>query len=160
MKKKGLFYLLFSLLISACSSVKKTVKKPNKNLSSISNKVIKEAKSYQGVRYKYGGTTRNGMDCSGLIYVAFLENNISLPRVSRFMAKEGKQVAVSNIVKGDLLFFKTNKSKNQINHVGLVTSVLNNQIHFIHATTSKGVIISNLSERYWKNAFVKAKRVL
>lgn len=160
MKKKGLLYLLFSLFISACSSVKKTVKKPIKTNSSISSKIIKEAKSYQGVRYKYGGTTRKGMDCSGLVYVAFLENKVKLPRVSRFMAKEGKPISVSKITKGDLLFFKTNKSKNQINHVGLVTSVFKNKIEFIHSTTSKGVIISSLSERYWKNAFVLAKRVL
>ena len=100
------------------------------------------------------------MDCSGVIYVAFGEENFQLPRVSREMAKEGKKIALKKVAKGDLLFFKTRKSYKNINHVGLVVSNVNGQIRFIHSTTSKGVIVSLLSQKYWAKAFVKATRVL
>lgn len=160
MKKKSFFYALISLLISACSSVKKTVKKPLKANTTQVNRIIDNALNYKGVKYKYGGITNKGMDCSGLIYVAFSEEKVQLPRVSRNMAKKGKRISLDKVRKGDLLFFKTNKSSNQINHVGLVTSVNNGQIKFIHSTTSKGVIISSFSQQYWKNAFVKATKVL
>lgn len=130
---------------------------PNKNLAVA---VIENAQDYEGVRYKFGGTTRKGMDCSGLIYVSFKKENILLPRISRDMAKKGHSVRLSNVKEGDLLFFKTSKSKSTINHVGLVTESKNGSIEFIHATTSKGVITSSLKENYWNSAFVEARRIL
>lgn len=122
--------------------------------------VIENAQDYNGVRYKFGGTTRKGMDCSGLIYVSFKKENILLPRISRDMAKKGQSVRLHNVKEGDLLFFKTSKSRNTINHVGLVTSSKKGSIQFIHATTSKGVITSSLNENYWNSAFVEARRIL
>lgn len=145
--------------MSACSSSKSVVK-ANKNNTTKVDKIVTNALQYKGVSYKYGGTTRQGMDCSGLIYVAYGSQNVQLPRVSRNMAKAGRKVAVSNVKKGDLLFFKTNKNSNTINHVGLVVSHKNGQIRFVHASTSRGVIVSTLSEKYWKNAFVKATSIL
>ena len=100
------------------------------------------------------------MDCSGVIYVAFGSENVQLPRISRDMAKRGKKVSLSSVKKGDLLFFRTNKSRRSINHVGLVVSHKKGQISFVHATTSRGVMVSVLSEKYWKNAFVKATTIL
>ena len=69
--------------------------------------------------------------------------------------KEGQQVK-----KGDLLFFITGRKSKNINHVGLIVSVEANEINFIHSTNARGVIISSLSEKYWKNAFLKATKVL
>ena len=100
------------------------------------------------------------MDCSGLIYVAFQKENIALPRVSRDMATKGKPIKTKDVKKGDLVFFRTNKSSKRINHVGLVTVIKQGKIYFIHATTSKGVLTSSLDERYWKNAFVQVRRVI
>lgn len=156
----------FSFLLTSCGSSRKTSHKPRENKTVIkpsNNKtesIIKYAKSFQGTRYKYGGTTRKGMDCSGLIFVAFKKENINLPRVSRDMAKQGKSVSLSKTKKGDLLFFKTNKNKKTINHVGLVVENKRGNILFIHSTSSKGVIISSLDESYWNKAFVGVKRVL
>ena len=76
------------------------------------------------------------------------------------MATRGKPVKQSKVEKGDLVFFRTNKSSRRINHVGLVTAVKSGQIYFIHSTTSKGVLTSSLDERYWRNAFVQARRVI
>jgi len=119
------------------------------------------AMGYLGTRYKYGGTTKRGMDCSGLIYVSFINaGNVFLPRTSHAMAKEGKAILKGEVNVGDLLFFKTNKRKNKINHVGLVVKVEPGKISFIHATTHGGVMISNLNQTYWKSRFAEARRVL
>lgn len=122
--------------------------------------IVETALSFSGVRYKYGGTNRKGMDCSGLLYVSFLENDFPLPRTSHLLAEKGKPVKVSQVQKGDLLFFKTRGRGKKINHVGLVVAVDKDDIQFIHSTTSRGVIVSSLREGYWNYAFVKATRVL
>ncbi len=125
-----------------------------------SDEIINTALTYTGVRYKYGGTTRKGMDCSGLLYATFLEHDIYLPRVSFYMANEGKKIPLEEVSKGDLLFFTTSNRRKRINHVGLVVSVEGEDIRFIHSTTSRGVIVSSLKEGYWNYAFVKATRIL
>ena len=136
--------------------------KPKKDKSSKSKEdnIIDYAKQFEGVRYKWGGTTKSGMDCSGLVYESFKTYNIVLPRISRDMAKKGKKVSLKKVHQGDLLFFKTGNRRNSINHVGLIVAIRNNDIEFIHATSSKGVIISHLNETYWLKAFHEARRVL
>jgi probable lipoprotein NlpC len=151
--------LLISVGFASCSSTK-TVRKTTKRRTVKIDKIVVNAIKYKGIPYKFGGTTKRGMDCSGVVYVSYLKENIQLPRVSRQMAKRGMKVSLRNAKKGDLLFFKTSKRRSRINHVGLIVSVKKNQIRFIHSTSSRGVITSSLSERYWKNAFVKVKRIL
>lgn len=123
-------------------------------------KIVKDAKKYIGTRYKYGGTTRRGMDCSGLVYTTFAENNIRLPRTSLAMSSKGKRIKLNQVKKGDLLFFRTGKSSRRINHVGVVSKVSGNKIYFVHSSTSKGVIESSLATSYWNKAFRFANRVL
>ena len=122
--------------------------------------IISTAMTFSGTRYKYGGTTKKGMDCSGLVFVSLKENDILFPRTSYQMAMEGQKIDVDEVQKGDLLYFKTSKSGKRINHVGLVVEVDGDDIRFIHATTSRGVLVSSLREGYWKYAFVKAMRIL
>jgi len=122
------------------------------------DKIINTALTFSGTKYKYGGTTKKGMDCSGLLYVAFGEHDVSLPRVSIDMAQKGKRIKIDRVAKGDLLFFKTRRGK-RINHVGMVVET-DDEIKFIHASSSRGVIVSSLREGYWNSAFVKANRVL
>ncbi len=129
------------------------------NTGSTADAVVNTALAFTGVRYKYGGTTRRGMDCSGLLYVAFTENDFPFPRVSHEMAEEGRKVKVQQVQKGDLLFFRTTRRGGKINHVGLVVAVEGDDVRFIHSTTSRGVIVSSLREGFWNYAFVKATRV-
>lgn len=136
------------------------VKKPNSGPKSKADKIINTALTFSGAPYKFGGTTSKGMDCSGLLYVSFGENNIQLPRTSIHMAEEGKKIRVSQVEKGDLLFFRTSRRAKRINHVGMVVSVSDDEIKFIHASTSRGVTVSSLREGYWNSAFVKATRIL
>ena len=182
-----LILLLFALLcFSACKSTKNAVKKKSASISVKEDKndkgaafkidtkekkevsdselkantIIDTALSFSGTPYKYGGTTAKGMDCSGLIYTAFRTHDISLQRTSYMMAEQGKKVELKEVKKGDLLFFNTNKNRKRINHVGLVVSVDKNDIRFIHATTSRGVLISSLKEGYWNHAYVEARTIL
>lgn len=124
------------------------------------NHIIQRAKTFEGTPYKFGGTTNKGMDCSGLVYTAFKSQDIYMPRISSDMANEGKRINLKNAQPGDLLFFKTNRRRNVINHVGIVVESSGNDVQFIHSSTSKGVIISSINETYWKNAFTEARRVL
>ena len=125
----------------------------------IRQEIIDYAKTFQGTRYKFGGTTSAGMDCSGLVCIAFEKENISLPRISRDIATKGVPVSLREIEKGDLVFFKTS-NKNVISHVGLVVEADDGKIRFIHSTTQAGVIISSLDEAYWKKAFAEVRRII
>jgi cell wall-associated NlpC family hydrolase len=122
--------------------------------------IIETALGYSGVRYKYGGTTKRGMDCSGLLYVSFSEHDIAIPRVSHQIFDQADPIKMKEVTKGDLLFFKTNRRGKRINHVGLVVDIQDDEIKFIHSTSSRGVIVSSLKEGYWNSAFVKAARIL
>lgn len=122
--------------------------------------IIAYAKQFEGVRYKWGGTTKDGMDCSGLVSESFRAFDVILPRISRDIAKQGDKIPLKDVTTGDLLFFKTGNRRNSINHVGLIISIKDNDIEFIHATTSKGVITSWLNETYWLKAFSEARRIL
>ena len=76
------------------------------------------------------------------------------------MATQGNKISLNKTNKGDLVFFRTNKNKKTINHVGLVVENKKGEIFFIHSTTSLGVIISSLNEKYWKNSFVEARKII
>ena len=156
MKKQLLLIVAISLMMFSCSSSKNVTR--NKKYSKV-DKIISHAISYKGTRYKYGGINSNGMDCSGLIFIAFKKEKLAIPRVSRDMAKKGFSIPLNSVKRGDLLFFKTGGSS-RINHVGLVTSVRNNDIRFVHSTLKRGVTETLLSNKYWKKAYRKAKRVL
>ena len=164
---KRIFLLaLLTLFLGSCGASKRSTKTVviGGSTSTVSSKriskVVKHAKTFEGTRYKYGGTNNRGMDCSGLVYVSFKEQNIDLPRVSRDMATKGVRLQLNETKEGDLVFFRTNKNKRTINHVGLVVEHKKGVIKFIHSTSSRGVIVSSLEEKYWKNAFVEVRRMI
>lgn len=160
-KRLLLLFLIVSFIIFRYCSQRK--ENPNKSIlhseSSKINKLITFANTYVGVSYRAGGTTKKGMDCSGLVNTSFKQIGINLPRSSSAISSKGKEINLNEVRKGDLLFFDIARLKGGINHVGLVISVDDGNIRFIHSTTSKGVIISSMNEAYWGKEFVKAKRV-
>lgn len=121
--------------------------------------LIERATDNIGAPYKAAGTTKNGYDCSGLVYSTFESEGIKLPRASYEQSKIGRLIKFADVRKGDLIFFKTNNSK-QINHVGIITEISREEIKFIHSSTSKGVIISSTKETYYKNSFVQINRII
>ena len=159
--KKLIILLLLPIVFASCKSssaalAKKESKRENKY---IVNHLIENATDNIGVRYKAGGTTKNGYDCSGLVFTTFEAENIKLPRSSYEQAKIGKVIKFNDAQKGDLIFFKTNRSK-QINHVGLIVEVNSTEIKFVHSSTSKGVIISSTKEAYYQNSYVQINRIV
>lgn len=124
------------------------------------SKIIDYALSFKGVKYKYGGTNKKGMDCSGLMVRAFHKYGVPIPRTSLAQSKFGHWIDLKKARPGDLLFFATSGSSRKISHVGLLTAVGKDRIEFVHTSTSEGVTVSSLDERYWYFAFVQARRVL
>ena len=122
--------------------------------------ILSDAEKYLGAPYRAGGMTYSGFDCSGFVNTVFAENNIKLTRRAADQAKEGVGINIENVKHGDLLFFATAGGK-RVSHVGIVHTITDDgEIKFIHASTSKGVIISSLEEAYWDKAFLFARRVL
>ena len=122
--------------------------------------ILKDAQKYLGAPYKYAGNTSAGFDCSGLVTKVFNENNTKLPRRSEDQSTVGKQINIRDTKPGDLVFFAT-AGGSRVSHVGIVHDIgSNGEVKFIHASTSKGVIISSLNEKYWNKAYLFARRVL
>ena len=149
-----------TLILSGCGSNKSVVETEKISLSkNLSKAVIKQAKSYLGTPYHYGGDSGSGMDCSGLIYRSFKDLNQHVGRTTNALMRLGRRVNLKQLKPGDLLFFKTVKSKAKATHVGLVTDISKNSIQFIHSGSSTGVTINKLQDQYWQKRFVFAKRL-
>lgn len=171
--KRFVFLLFLVIFFTACKSTSPIVtsKKgaPKEKLSrsekrktnQLPEQLIEAAVDNLGIKYKYAGTTKAGYDCSGLMYSIFNAENITLPRNSFQQSKIGVVLNPKRdkAQKGDLIFFKTNKNR-EINHVGIVIEVSDEEIKFIHSSTSKGVIISSTKEPYYQKTFVQINRVL
>ena len=116
-----------------------------------------EASLWIGVRYKYGGITKSGVDCSGLTYNVYKKAyRKTLPRSTADLEKKAiKNVSKNNLKPGDLVFFATSGNKKKITHVGIYLK----DNKFIHASTSRGVIVSRLDEDYYKRTWKKGGRV-
>jgi cell wall-associated NlpC family hydrolase len=152
----GLLLIFTVSILASCAGGKKARIRAQKI-----DRVIQTARSYTGTPYKWGGTNRSGMDCSGLLIRSFQSVQVDIPRTSKEQSKTGVKVKLKDIEKGDLLFFATSKRKRKITHVGLVTSVRGrDDIRFIHASSSLGVIENNLYSPYYRKRFRFARRIL
>ncbi len=119
------------------------------------NGIIATAKKYIGVKYVSGGTTPKGFDCSGYVQYVFKQNGFTIPRTADVQYKLGKYAPVSKLEAGDLVFFHTDSSGG-ISHCGIYLG----GGKFIHASSSKGIRIDELSNDYWKKAFTAGKHIV
>lgn len=175
--KKIIFLTGCCLVLASCHSTKQTasrweddiyakpvvsqqIKSDSKrqpDVNDVRQKVTDAACSWIGVPYRYGGDTRSGVDCSGLVCMAFQSGaGIRLPRSSVEQADYCSKIARDKARAGDLMFFTNKKGGGRINHVAIYLG--NDQV--VHSTTSRGVIISSLNEEYWRTHFHSCGRIL
>ncbi len=145
-----LFWLfIVSFLLTACGGQHAT-----RGQSGTTSALYAQYKDWKGTPYRLGGLNKKGIDCSGFVYLTFKDQfGLKLPRTTKDQVKRGTRVYIGELQAGDLIFFKTAW---RTRHVGIYLS----DGRFLHASTSKGVIISRLDNVYWKKKYWQSRRVL
>jgi cell wall-associated NlpC family hydrolase len=174
--------IIFLFFIAGCSSSRKTAVNPettnaadirssviikNKvasrtiNTKNIpANEVVSFAETLIGTKYTYGSSVKEkGFDCSGFINYVFNNFKISVPRVSSDFTNAGKEIPIEQSKRGDIILFTGSDQKSGVvGHMGIITENKNGLIEFIHAATSRGVMISGMNS-YFVPRYVKVNRI-
>ncbi len=151
-------FLLLSLLLLAGCAGTQTPPKPDLRPTQLSqppgDHAVTVARAMLGTPYRYGGSDTTGFDCSGLVYYAYRQAGVDVPRTSTQQYRATRKVPLSLLQPGDLLFFRLSPPK--ISHVGIYTG----DDQFIHAPSSgKQVCYASLDNDYWRKHLVAAGRV-
>lgn len=168
MLKKSVTYLIIlsvaSVILTACGSSKSTratgkytpqelswpTESETNALAPQSQALLSAAHTWLGVPYKYGGNDRKGVDCSGLVVQVYKDAlGIPLPRTSREQRDHCTSIAKGSLIPGDLIFFATGKKSDQVSHVGIFIG----DNLMIHASSSKGVILSDINSSYYSRTY-------
>jgi len=151
-----LFILVAALILAGCSSHR--APPPNPRLSdsiTVIANLNDQLANWRGTPYRYGGSTRGGVDCSAFVMMTFRDQfDLQLPRVTKQQSNIGTEIDKGDLLPGDLVFFNTGSGGNGL-HVGIYDT--DNQ--FIHASTSQGVTRSSLDNVYWRKHFWQARRI-
>lgn len=129
----------------------------------IAGEMIDYAKQFLGTRYRRGAKGPSAFDCSGFTSYIFRNFGYTLSPASRLQGLQGEAVDMSEVEVGDLMFFSGRRGGNTVGHVGMVVDVdrENGSVKFIHASTSKGVVIDRWPDGgYYSRRFLHARRVL
>jgi len=137
-----------------------TTNKGNSRTNTRIDSLVIIAHQYMGNRYRRGGASTAGFDCSGYTMTVFKQLNIKLPHTSAGQGLIGVTINQQNIQKGDLILFRGGNRRNRrIGHVGIIITEKGEPVRFIHSSTSEGVRIDNLNASYYRNRYVKAVRI-
>lgn len=149
-----IFSLLGILALSACSNDRHMAAPLNPHQASapVTKKLYRHFNDWRGVRYREGGMSKSGVDCSGFVHLAYKNRlNKHIPRSTERLSTSGRAVSSKNLRPGDLVFFKTGWKKR---HVGIYMG----RGQFMHASSSRGVMMSKLNNPYWTEAYWMARR--
>ena len=156
--------LLPLLLLAGCSSTQSVVAPsaidpsvikttPDVASQRVQDKLYAQHQIWQGTPHKWGGMSRQGVDCSALVKLTFAQQfSLAMPRTTAQQVKIGQGIKRNQLRAGDLVFFKTGLN---VRHVGIMVD----HERFFHASTSKGVIISRLDNPYWQQHYWQSRRV-
>ena len=145
--------IILLIFLTACGNLEKKREVSGTHKNNLNN-IYDFYEEWYGIPYKYGGIDKNGIDCSGFVKNLYSQlYNINLPRDTKSQMKNGETIDYFERGMGDLVFFQTGQNTY---HVG----VYYENDNFIHASTSKGVMMSNLNESYWLNNFIGIRRVV
>lgn len=163
--------LIVIALLNACSAAKKTSTTPaikQEKSSGPSSSVNIDgllwfAKKQMGTPYKYASSDpkNGGLDCSGFLFYVFRHFDIIVPRSSQDYMNFGIPVEQHKAQKGNVILFTGSDEKSKTaGHAGIITEVKDGTIYFIHASTSKGVMINKLTDTYYAKRFLKIVDVI
>lgn len=150
--KTACFSLLLGLLSFSVQAEEQTQQSAKAPFSAdAAKKVHRVYSEWAGTRYRIGGTTKAGIDCSGFVRHTMKQAfRVNLPRSTAEQKTIGRSIKKSELRPGDLVFFRKN------HHVGIYIG----KGRFVHSSTSRGVITSSLSEKYWAKHYTQARRVM
>lgn len=159
MRKNSLLLPLMiylALLLAGCSGQRVNQQndaQQNANQSWLKQTLYAQYNQWKGVKYKAGGLSKAGVDCSGFVYLTYEERlGIKLPRSTDEQVSVGAEIQQNDLLAGDLVFFRTGRN---VRHVGIYLE----DGKFVHASTEKGVMLSNLADPYWTRTYWKSVRV-
>jgi len=155
MKRLVTLLILFTI-IAGCGSKPAVKVRPTQSrfTAADKNKLSYVARGYLGTPYRYGGMTKRGFDCSGLLVKVFSEAlSIKIPRTVRSQYTASYAVRPGKVQVGDIVFFKIKGER--LNHAGMLIG----KGKFIHATRSRGVVISSLDDKYYRRYFSGIRRL-
>ena len=154
-----IFILTLLLFVTACStrgvnSYKRTIAPAYKSDNTTTTLLYKEYEKYSHTRYQYGGQSTNGIDCSALVQAIYKESfHKKIPRTTKDQAKIGYSVDKKDAKPGDIILFKTGYN---VRHSGIIIE----KGKFLHSSTKKGVIITDIEKPYYKQRYWQIRRVL
>lgn len=161
---KQVVVLICMILLTACSSAPYYAPK-NPSIKVAENRIDlgdthkiqqildQQYKDWRYVQHRMGGTSKKGIDCSGLVYRTYRTKfGFDMPRSTEYQSEIGQSISKDKLRAGDMVFFKTGIFTR---HVGIYV----NDGNFLHVSKSKGVMMSNLENSYWRSAYWKAQRV-
>ena len=165
LRKTQIYFILILFSVVTLTSCKNSSSKQLHTDSKIDiqrDKVVNYAKKQLGIKYTYAGNTpKTGFDCSGFTKYVYANSDITVPRRSLDYTSIGEKISLKTCKKGDIILFTgSNKSKRVTGHLGIVVSNINGTTKFIHASSSRGIVISDMKVSYYRDRILGVRRVI
>lgn len=137
--------------------------KPDSGIKKLTlvDSILNYADDFLGIKYRSGGKTPKGFDCSGFVMFVFKNFGYTTPPSSSAIKTVGKEVKRDSAQRGDIIYFTgTNSKSRRPGHVGIITEIKDGVIHFIHASVNLGISVTNTEEKYYKKRYLGIRRIL